>query len=68
MWCCSNSAKYLLDSIIGGGGDTVTVANDGATSSNSQASGGISLDQGYIGNDVVVVKNGLRICGMCVKL
>lgn len=67
MWCCSSSAKFLFDSIIGAGGaDTVTVSSDGAMSSNGGSGGiasGICLDNGYIGNDVVVVKNGLRICG-----
>lgn len=66
MWCCSSSAKFLLDSIIGvgGGGDSPSGddAIPGSSGSGSNASG-ISLDNGYIGNEVVVVKNGLRICG-----
>jgi len=43
----------------------VTVSSDGATSSSGGGGGlgRICLDSGYIGNEVVLVRNGLRICG-----
>ena len=69
MWCCSSSAKLLFESIvgIGGSGEVVTVNQDGGQSGSSvdgkNKRDAITLDSGYIGHDVVLLKNGMRICG-----
>ncbi|CAG7716852.1 unnamed protein product [Allacma fusca] len=67
MWCCSNSAKFLFESIVGLGGnsDVVTVNQDGGQtgSMDGKKKSDISIDSAYIGHEVVVVKNGMRICG-----
>jgi len=63
MWCCSSSARFLLESIIGvQTADTLTVNGDTSASSGGSAAG-ITLDNGYLGTEVVLVKNGVRICG-----
>jgi len=77
MWCCSRTAKLFFDSMLGGddftSGDSDGVSNNrnngpSGSSSSSNSSNrvkrpDISLDSGYSGREVLLVKNGLRICG-----
>jgi len=66
-WCCSRTAKLLFDSVVGiGGGSNLTVSGDnhvGTSSDGSKKQSDIALDSGYIGHEIVLVKNGLRVCG-----
>ena len=78
MWCCSRSAKFLFDTVIGAGEPTESIDDDDSDSgsrdhvvanrtkkSSARSTGAdhITLDSGYLGHEVVLVKEGLRICG-----
>ncbi|CAL8127335.1 unnamed protein product [Orchesella dallaii] len=70
MWCCSKSAQLLFDTVLGfGGTETVSVNsgdnNPGTSSSSDSAKRrpDIIIDSGYVGSEVVIIKNGLRLCG-----
>jgi len=66
MWCCSRTAKLLFNSVLGYETDE-TSSSTNSTSNGSAAKkkrgNDILLDSAYLGHEVVVVKNGLRICG-----
>lgn len=67
MWCCSKSAEMLFSTVLGFGG-TETDPGSGDTPGTSSSEGGkrrpdIIIDSGYIGSEVVIIKNGLRLCG-----
>lgn len=69
MWCCSKSAEVLFNTVLGfGGTETISVNSDNnpGTSSSSESSKrrpDIIIDSGYMGSEVVIIKNGLRLCG-----
>lgn len=68
MWCCSESAQVLMNAVLGfAGADTMSVnsdSNSGASSSEtSKKRPDIIIDSGYVGSEVVIIKNGLRLCG-----
>jgi len=62
MWCCGSSAKFLMDSILGTG-EAVTISSENNPGPSDKSKSEVKIDNGYIGNEVVVVKGGLRICG-----
>lgn len=69
MWCCScASTKGFLDAILGfheteavSGGSSN--AGSSRTRSNTPKTPDIFIDSTFLGHEVVVVKNGLRVCG-----
>lgn len=67
MWCCSKSAQVLFNTVLGfGGTDTEESGDNPGTSSSSDSSKRrpeIIIDSGYVGSEVVIIKNGLRLCG-----
>jgi len=69
MWCCScRGAKGLLDSVLGFSESDVSSGATANGSSRPRSTSTIKtpavfLDSTFLGHEVVVVKNGLRVCG-----
>jgi hypothetical protein len=66
MWCCSCS-RSLFDSVLGYSDESSpSSSNNGASRGSPRKKNSdqeIVLDTAFLGHEVVVVKNGLRVCG-----